>query len=229
MCSNRWVGLKLGAKPSRQYELYNGGKLSSNMDFRERDRLDLRKSVPECERFIKDCYRKINSHTQEIADCNQKIDELPKRRNRMLDFAKEDRIKRKKMEQEAECLGRKADSFCLKGLMDREVNGFKSTNLRKADSFCLKGLIDREVNGLKSTKDLLRLANNNAWKQVYRKKDALRCEESAIKLLADATESENKVNEFTIKKVTYRLRNINSKEACPNGKRVWQKRKKMRE
>ena len=29
---------------------------------------------------------------------------------------------------------------------------------------------------------------------------ALRCEESAINLLADATESENKVNEFTIKK-----------------------------
>ena len=195
----------------------------------ERDRLDLRKTVPVCERFIKDCYKKINSLTQEIADCNQKIDEHHKRRNTKLDFANEYRIKRKNLEQEAECFGRKADSFCLKGLMDREVNGFKSTNLRKADSFCLKGLIDREVNGLKSTKDLLRLANNNAWKQVYRKKDALRCEESAIKLLADATESENKVNEFTIKKVTYRLRNINSKEACPNGKRVWQKRKKMRE
>ena len=195
----------------------------------ERDRQDLRKNVPECERFIKDCYKKINSLTQEIADCNQKIDEHHKRRNTKLDFANEDRIKRKNLEQEAECFGRKADSFCLKGLMDREVNGFKSTNLRKADSFCLKGLIDREVNGLKSTKDLLRLANNNAWKQVYRKKDALRCEESAIKLLADATESENKVNEFTIKKVTYRLRNINSKEACPNGKRMWQKRKKMRE
>ena len=228
MCSNsnRCVGLKLGAKPSRQYELYNRGKLSSNMD---RDRLDLRKSVFECERFINDCYRKINSHTQEISDCNQKIDELPKRINRMLDFANESRIERKKMEQEAECLRSKADSFCLQGLLDREVNGFKSTNLRKADSFCLKGLMDREVNGLKSTKDLLRLANNNAWKQVDRKKDALRCEESSIKLLADATESENKVNEFTIKKVTYRLRNINSKEACPNGKRMWQKRKKMRE
>ena len=195
----------------------------------ERDRLDLRKTVPVCERFIKDCYKKINSLTQEIADCNQKIDEHHKRRNTKLDFANEDRIKRKNLEQEAECFGRKADSFCLKGLMDREVNGFKSTNLRKADSFCLKGLMDREVNGLKSTKDLLRLANNNAWKQVYRKKDALRCEESAIKFLADATESENKVNEFTIKKVTYRLRNINSKEACPNGKRMWQKRKKMRQ
>ena len=81
----------------RQYELYNGGKLSSNMDFRERDRLDLRLSVPDCERFIRDCYRKINSHTQEIADCNQKIDELPKRINRMFHFAKESRIERKKM------------------------------------------------------------------------------------------------------------------------------------
>ena len=195
----------------------------------EKDRPDLRKPVHVCERKIKDCYKKLNILTQEVADCNQKIDEHHKRRNTKLDFANECRIKRKNLEQEAECFGRKADSFCLKGLMDREVNGFKSTNLRKADSFCLKGLIDREVNGLKSTKDLLRLANNNAWKQVYRKKDALRCEESAIKLLADATESENKVNEFTIKKVTYRLRNINSKEACPNGKRMWQKRKKMRE
>ena len=195
----------------------------------EKDGPDLRKPVHVCERKIKDCYKKLNILTQEVADCNQKIDEHHKRKNTKLDFANEYRIQRKNLEQKAECFGRKADSFCLKGLMDREVNGFKSTNLRKADSFCLKGLIDREVNGLKSTKDLLRLANNNAWKQVYRKKDALRCEESAIKLLADATESENKVNEFTIKKVTYRLRNINSKEACPNGKRVWQKRKKMRE
>ena len=195
----------------------------------EKDRPDLRKPVHVCERNIKDCYKKLNILTQEVADCNLKIDEHHKRKNTKLDFANEYRIQRKNLEQKAECFGRKADSFCLKGLMDREVNGFKSTNLRKADSFCLKGLIDREVNGLKSTKDLLRLANNNAWKQVYRKKDALRCEESAIKLLADATESENKVNEFTIKKVTYRLRNINSKEACPNGKRVWQKRKKMRE
>ena len=93
----------------------------------ERDRLDLRKTVPVCERFIKDCYKKINSLTQEIADCNQKIDEHHKRRNTKLDFANEYRIKRKNLEQEAECFGRKADSFCLKGLMDREVNGFKST------------------------------------------------------------------------------------------------------
>ena len=142
----------------------------------EKDRPDLRKPVHVCERKIKDCYKKLNILTQEIADCNQKIDEHHKRRNTKLDFANEDRIRRKNLEQEAECFGRKADSFCLKGLMDREVNG------------------------LKSTKDLLRLANNNAWKQVDRKKDALRCEESAIKLLADATESENKVNEFTIKR-----------------------------
>ena len=195
----------------------------------EKDRPDLRKPVHVCERKIKDCYKKLNILTQEVADCNLKIDEHHKRKNTKLDFANEYRIQRKNLEQKAECFGRKADSFCLKGLMDREVNGFKSTNLRKADSFCLKGLMDREVNGLKSTKDLLRLANNNAWKQVDRKKDALRCEESAIKFLADATELENKVNEFTIKKVNYRLRNINSKEACPNGKRMWQKRKKMRE
>ena len=121
----------------------------------EKDRPDLRKPVHVCERKIKDCYKKLNILTQEVADCNLKIDEHHKRKNTKLDFANEYRIQRKNLEQKAECFGRKADSFCLKGLMDREVNGFKSTNLRKADSFCLKGLIDREVNGLKSTKDLL--------------------------------------------------------------------------
>ena len=203
MCSNsnRCVGLKLGAKPSRQYELYNRGKLSSNMD---RDRLDLRKSVFECERFINDCYRKINSHTQEISDCNQKIDELPKRINRMLDFANESRIERKKMEQEAECLRSKADSFCLQGLLDREVNGFKSTkhdwNLQN-------------MNGVKSTKhdDLLIEAKKSAWNKMNTEKYALRCEESAIKYEANAKEAENKLNEFRIKKVNYRLRKMNSK------------------
>ena len=203
MCSNsnRCVGLKLGAKPSRQYELYNRGKLSSNMD---RDRLDLRKSVFECERFINDCYRKINSHTQEIEDCNHKIiDELPKRINTMFDFAKQDRITKKRMEQEQECLRSKADSFCLKGLLDREVNGFKSTkhdwNLQN-------------TNGFKSTKhdDLLIEAKENAWKRMKREEYALACEESAIKFEANAKEAENKINEFRRKKVNYRLRKINS-------------------
>ena len=181
----------------------------------EKDRPDLRKPVHVCERKIKDCYKKLNILTQEVADCNLKIDEHHKRKNTKLDFANEYRIQRKNLEQKAECFGRKADSFCLKGLMDREVNGFKSTNLRKADSFCLKGLMDREVNGLKSTKDLLRLANNNAWKQVYRKKDALRCEESAIKFLADATESKNKVNEFTIKKGDLQTKKHKLKRSLP--------------
>ena len=93
----------------------------------EKDRPDLRKPVHVCERKIKDCYKKLNILTQEIADCNQKIDEHHKRINTKLDFANEYRIKRKNLEQKAECFGRKADSFCLKGLMDREVNGFKST------------------------------------------------------------------------------------------------------
>ena len=159
----------------------------------EKDSLDLRKTVPVCERFIKDCYRKINSHTQEISDCNQKIDELPKRINRMFDFANESRIERKKMEQEAECLRSKADSFCLQGLLDREVNGFKSTkhdwNLQN-------------MNGVKSKKhdDLLIKAKNNAWNKMNTENYALRCEESAIKFEANATESENKLNEFRIKK-----------------------------
>ena len=171
MCSNRWVGLKLGAKPSRQYKLYNGGKLSSNMD---RDRLDLRKSVPECERFIKDCYRKINSHTQEIADCNQKIDELPKRINRMMDFGKESRIERKKMEQEAECLRSKADSFCLRGMLGREVYGSKS----------------------QKHNELLNKAENSARKKIRRENDAKAYEKSAIGYETNAKELEKIINEF---------------------------------
>ena len=162
----------------RQYELYNGGKLSSNMDFRERDRLDFRWSVPDCERFINDCYRKINSHTQEIADCNQKIDELPKRINRMLDFANESRIERKKMEQEAECLRSKADSFCLQGLLDREVNGFKS----------------------QKHNDLLIKAKESAWNKMGRENDAKVYEKFAISYEADAKEAENHLNEFRRKK-----------------------------
>ena len=89
--------------------------------------MDFRWSVPDCERFINDCYRKINSYMQEIADCNKKIDDLPKRINKMLAFGKQRRIERKEIEQEAERLRSKADSFCLQGLLDREVNGFKST------------------------------------------------------------------------------------------------------
>ena len=174
----------------RQYELYNGGKLSSNI---ERDRQDLRKNVPECERFIRDRYKKINSLTQEIADCNQKIDELPKRINRMLAFGKERRIERKEIEQEAECLRSKADSFCLQGLLDREVNGFKSTkhdwNLQN-------------TNGFKSTKhdDLLIEAKKSACNKMNREKYATACEKSAIGYEASAKEAENKLNEFRRKK-----------------------------
>merc|ERR1712098_370074 len=116
-----------------------------------------------------------------------------KRRNTKLDFANEDRIKRKKMEQEAGCLGRKADSFCLKGLMDREVNGFKSTK----HNWNLQNM-----NGVKSKKhyDLLIKAKNNAWNKMNTENYALRCEESAIKFEANATESENKLNEFRKKR-----------------------------
>ena len=174
----------------------------------EKDSLDLRKTVPVCERFIKDCYKKINSLMQEIADCNQKIDEHHKRRNTKLDFANEDRIKRKKMEQEAECLGRKADSFCLQGLMDREVNGFKSTkhdwNLQN-------------MNGVKSKKhdDLLIEAKNNAWNKMNTENYALRCEESAIKFEANATESEDKLNEFRIKKGELQTKKDKLKRSLP--------------
>ena len=120
----------------------------------------------------------INSHTQEIADCNQKIDELPNRINRMLDFANESRIERKKMEQEAECLRSKADSFCLQGLLDREVNGFKSPKHY----------------------DLLIKAKESAWNKMRRENDAKDYEKSAIGYEADAKEAENHLNEFRRKK-----------------------------
>ena len=83
----------------------------------EKDRPDLRKPVHVCERKIKDCYKKLNILTQEVADCNLKIDEHHKRKNTKLDFANEYRIQRKNLEQKAECFGCKADSFCLKKLM----------------------------------------------------------------------------------------------------------------
>ena len=88
--------------------------------------MDFRWSVPDCERFINDCYRKINSYTQEIADCNKKIDDLPKRINNMLAVGKQRRIERKEIEQEAERLRSKADSFCLQGMLGREIYGTKS-------------------------------------------------------------------------------------------------------
>ena len=111
----------------------------------------------------------------------------------MLDFANESRIERKKMEQEAECLRSKADSFCLQGLLDREVNGFKSTkhdwNLQN-------------TNGFKSTKhdDLLIEAKKSACNKMNREKYATACEKSAIGYEASAKEAENKLNEFRRKK-----------------------------
>ena len=88
--------------------------------------MDFRWSVPDCERAINDYYRNINRYTQEIADCNKKIDDLPKRINKMLAVGKQRRIERKEIEQEAERLRSKADSFCLRGMLGREVNGMKS-------------------------------------------------------------------------------------------------------
>ena len=97
------------------------------------------------------------------------------------------------MEQEQECLRSKADSFCLKGLLDREVNGFKST--KHNWNF-------QNRNGLKSTKhdDLLIKAKENAWQRMLREQYAPASEESAIKFEADAKEWENKINEFRRKK-----------------------------
>ena len=184
----------------------------------EKDSLDLRKTVPVCERFIKGCYKKINILMQEVADCNQKIDEHHKRINTKLDFANEYRIKRKNLEQEAECFGRKADSFCLKGLMDREVNGFKSTkhdwNLQN-------------MNGVKSTKhdDLLIEAKKSAWNKMNTEKYALRCEESAIKYEANAKEAENKLNEFRIKKGELQTKKDELERSLPKWKENLAKKK----
>ena len=88
--------------------------------------MDFRWSVPDCERAINDYYRNINRCTQEIVDCNKKIDDLPKRINNMLTVGKERRRQSKEFEQEAERLRSDAGSFCLRGMMGREIYGNKS-------------------------------------------------------------------------------------------------------
>ena len=140
--------------------------------------MDFRWSVPDCERAINDYYRNINRYTQEIADCNKKIDDLPKRINKMLAVGKQRRIERKEIEQEAERLRSKADSFCLRGMLGREVNGMKS----------------------QKHNDLLKEAENSARKKMKRENDAKDYEKSAIGYETDAKEVENHLNEFRRKK-----------------------------
>ena len=82
------------------------------------------------------------------------------------------------MEQEAECLRSKADSFCLQGLLDREVNGFKS----------------------QKHNDLLIKAKESVRNRNRRERDAKVYEKFAISYEADAKESENHLNEFRRKK-----------------------------
>ena len=57
------------------------------------------------------------------------------------------------------------------------------------------------------------------------KKNALRCEESAINLLADATESENKVNEFTIIKGDLQTKKHKLQRSLPKGEESVAKKK----
>ena len=167
--------------------------------------MDFRWSVPDCERAINDYYRNINRYTQEIADCNKKIDDLPKRINKMLAVGKQRRIESKEIEQEAERLRSKADSFCLRGMLGREVNGMKS----------------------QKHNDLLKMAEESARKKMKRENDAKDYLKSAIGYETDAKEVENHLNEFRRKKVNYRVRKRDWKEACQNWKRRWRKRKKI--
>ena len=102
------------AEIGRQYELYNGRKLSSNMDFTE-------------------CERGINRCTQEILDCDKKIEDLPKRINNMLTVGKQRRNQSKEFEQEAERLRSEADSFCLRGMLNEAEKSAR--NAIKRDSY----------------------------------------------------------------------------------------------
>ena len=81
--------------------------------------MDFTMTLTECERGISKCM-------QEILDCDKKIDDLPKRINNMLTVGKERRIESKEFEQEAERLRSEAGSFCLRGMMGREIYGNKS-------------------------------------------------------------------------------------------------------
>ena len=73
-----------------------------------------------------ECERAISKCTQEILDCDKKIEDLPKRINNMLTVGKQRRIESKEFEQEAERLRSEAGSFCLRGMMGREIYGNNS-------------------------------------------------------------------------------------------------------
>ena len=92
----------------------------------------------------------------------------------MLAVGKQRRIERKEIEQEAERLRSKADSFCLRGMLGREVNGIKS----------------------QKHNDLLKKAENSARKKIRRENDAKAYEKSAIGYETNAQELENHLNEF---------------------------------
>ena len=136
--------------------------------------MDFRRSVPECERGINDYYRNINRCTQEIVDCNKKIDDLPKRINNMLTVGKQRRIESKEFEQEAERLRSEADSFCLRGMLGREIYGTKS----------------------KKHNELLNEAEKSARNAIKRDSYAEAYEKSAIGYETNAKELEKITNEF---------------------------------
>ena len=81
--------------------------------------MDFTMTLTECERGISKC-------TQEILDCDKKIDGIPIMINNMLTVGKERRRQSKEFEQEAERLRSEAGSFCLRGMMGREIYGNKS-------------------------------------------------------------------------------------------------------
>ena len=95
--------------------------------------MDFRMTLTECERGISRC-------TLEILDCDKKIDGLPKMINNMLTVGKERRRQSKEFEQEAEQLRSEAASFCLRGMMGREIYGNNSKEhndlLNEAEKKC---------------------------------------------------------------------------------------------
>ena len=72
------------------------------------------------------CERGISKCTEEILDRDKKIDGIPKMVKNMLTVGKERRRQSKEFEQEAERLRSEAGTFCLRGMMGREIYGNNS-------------------------------------------------------------------------------------------------------
>ena len=129
--------------------------------------MDFTMTLGKCERGISKC-------TEEILDRDKKIDGIPKMVKNMLTIGKERRRQSKEFEQEAERLRSEAGTFCLRGMMGREIYGNKS----------------EEHN------DLLNEAEKSARNAMKTDSYAEAYEKSAIGYETNAKELEKILNEF---------------------------------